>query len=98
MAEDKPFSIVTETIVGRTKEDYGNFGNKATGYIGKHIVGTGEDAHLTTKVFLDLLKPRLSPQVETVKDIMAGAVLLASIGSVIVGAIIFIPYIVPLLG
>ncbi|MBI2547358.1 MAG: ATP-binding protein [Candidatus Aenigmarchaeota archaeon] len=48
-----------ETIVGRTKEDYQKFGNKATGYIGKHIVGTGEDAHLTTKVFLDLLKPHV---------------------------------------
>jgi len=59
MAEEKPFSIVTETIVGRTKEDYENFGNKATGYIGKHIVGTGEDAHLTTKVYLDLLKPHV---------------------------------------
>lgn len=56
---EKPFSIVTETIVGRTKEDYEKFGNKATGYIGKHIVGTGEDAHLTTKVYIDLLKPHV---------------------------------------
>lgn len=56
---EKPFSIVTETIVGRTKEDYEKFGNTATGYMGKHIVGTGEDAHLTTKVFLDLLKPHV---------------------------------------
>ncbi|MEM5797420.1 MAG: ATP-binding protein [Candidatus Aenigmatarchaeota archaeon] len=60
--EEKPkdlLSIVTETIVGRTKEDYEKFGNIATGYIGKHIVGTGEDAHLTTKVFIDLLKPHV---------------------------------------
>ncbi|MBI2005424.1 MAG: DUF87 domain-containing protein, partial [Candidatus Aenigmarchaeota archaeon] len=57
--EEKSFSIVTETIVGRTKEDYEKFGNKATGYIGKHIVGTGEDAHLTTKVYIDLLKPHV---------------------------------------
>ncbi len=48
----------------------------------------------TIEMFLDLLKPRLSPQVELVKDIMAGAVLLASIGSIIVGSIIFIPYII----
>lgn len=48
-----------ETIVGRTKEDLVKFENKATGYIGKHIVGTGEDAHLTTKVFIDLLKPHV---------------------------------------
>ncbi len=51
--------MVYETIVGRTKEDLEKFGNKATGYIGKHIVGTGEDAHLTTKVYLDLLKPHV---------------------------------------
>lgn len=59
LTEETPFSIVTETIVGRTKEDYAKLGNKATGYIGKHIVGTGEDAHLTTKVYLDLLKPHV---------------------------------------
>ena len=51
----------------------------------------------TIEMFLDLLKPRLSPQVERVKDIMAGAVLLASIGSLIVGCIIFIPYIIELI-
>ncbi len=48
-----------ETIVGRTKKDLKEFGNKAIGYIGKHIVGTGEDAHLTTRVFLDLLRPHI---------------------------------------
>ncbi len=51
----------------------------------------------TIEMFLDLLKPRLSPQVELVKDIMAGAVLLASIGSLIVGCIVFIPYIIELI-
>jgi len=53
------FPITTETIVGRTKEDYLKFGLKATGYIGKHIVGTGEETHLTTKVLIDLLKPHV---------------------------------------
>ncbi len=48
-----------ETVVGRTKEDTEKVGIKASGYIGKHIVGTGEDAHLTTKVFIDLLKPHV---------------------------------------
>ncbi len=48
-----------ETIVGRTKEDLEKSGVEAAGYIGKHIVGTGEDAHLTTKVMLDLLKPHV---------------------------------------
>ncbi len=48
-----------ETVVGRTREDLDKYGVTATGYIGKHIVGTGEDAHLTTKVMLDLLKPHV---------------------------------------
>lgn len=48
-----------ETIVGRTKEDLEKFDAKAVGYIGKHIVGTGEDVHLTTKVFLDFLRPHI---------------------------------------
>jgi hypothetical protein len=48
-----------ETIVGRTKEDLEKFGPKTAGYVGKHIVGTGEDAHLTTKVKLDLLRPHI---------------------------------------
>lgn len=51
--------MVYETVVGRIKEDLEKFGIKATGYIGKHIVGTGEDAHLTTKVFIDLLRPHV---------------------------------------
>lgn len=51
----------------------------------------------TIEMFLDLLKPRLSPQVEMVKDIAAGAVLLASVGSFVVGCIIFIPYIIELI-
>lgn len=41
----------------------------------------------------DVVKPRLSEQVKMVKDIMAGAVLLASILSVILGICIFWPYI-----
>ncbi|TAL47195.1 ATP-binding protein [archaeon] len=48
-----------ETIVGRTREDLEKFGTTACGYIGKHIVGTGEDAHLTTPVKIDLLKPHV---------------------------------------
>lgn len=46
-------------IVGRTREDLERFGEKCVGYIGKHIVGKGEEAHLTTKVFIDLLRPHV---------------------------------------
>ena len=48
-----------ETVVGRMKEDLEKFGNKGAGYIGKHIVGTGEDTHLTTRVLIDLLRPHI---------------------------------------
>ncbi|MHA1743361.1 MAG: ATP-binding protein [Candidatus Heimdallarchaeota archaeon] len=45
------------TVVGRSRDDLKKFGAKCAGYIGKHIVGTGEDTHLTTKVYIDLLRP-----------------------------------------
>lgn len=41
---------------------------------------------------LDIVKPRLSDQVEMIKDIMAGAVLLASLFAIIIGLCIFWPY------
>ena len=41
---------------------------------------------------VDILKPRVHPYAQLVKDIMAAAVLLSSIGAVIVGVIIFYPY------
>lgn len=44
--------------------------------------------------FLDILKPRLQIHVALVKDIMAAMVLLASIGSVILGGMIFLPHII----
>lgn len=53
------FSIVTETVVGRSREDFNKFGLSGAGYLGKHIVGTGEDTHLTTKVYVDLLRPHV---------------------------------------
>jgi diacylglycerol kinase len=41
---------------------------------------------------VDILKPSVHPYAQLVKDIMAAAVLLSSIGSIIVGIIIFWPY------
>lgn len=43
--------------------------------------------------FIDVLTPRLDQQVGLVKDILAAMVLCAAIGSMIIGCIIFIPYI-----
>ena len=44
--------------------------------------------------FADVLKPRLDLQVQTVKDIMAGMVLLASLGAILIGLVIFYPHLV----
>lgn len=45
---------------------------------------------------LDVLRPRLSYQVQVVKDIMAAAVLIAAFGAFVIGSMIFIPYLVEL--
>lgn len=41
---------------------------------------------------VDMLKPRVHFYVEAVKDLMAAAVLIASLAALVVGLIIFIPY------
>ncbi len=41
---------------------------------------------------LDAFRPRIHHTIEDMKDIMAAAVLIASIGSVIIGLILFWPY------
>lgn len=42
--------------------------------------------------FVDVFKPRLHHMVHDIKDLMAGAVLIASVGALIVGLLIFLPY------
>jgi diacylglycerol kinase len=42
--------------------------------------------------FIDLIKPRLSFQAEVIKDIMAAMVMLASFAALLIGLIIFWPY------
>src|SRR3989344_4424197 len=46
-------------VIGRDEEDLSKYTAKGTIEIGKHIVGTGEDSHLTTPVLLDVLRPHL---------------------------------------
>ncbi len=49
-----------ETVLGRTRDDLEKYGKIVCGFIGKHIVGTGEDAHLTTEVLMDFLNPHVA--------------------------------------
>ncbi len=56
-----------------------------------------EIANTVIEKLIDLLKPRMEQYSGVVKDLMATAVLLTSIGSIIVGLIIFLPYILPLI-
>lgn len=43
---------------------------------------------------LDMTKPRIHPYVRVIKDLVAGSVLISAIGAAIIGALIFLPYIV----
>jgi undecaprenol kinase len=47
---------------------------------------------------MDLLKPKVHPYVRVVKDTMAAAVLVSSVGAVAVGTIIFSHYVLAMLG
>ncbi len=47
---------------------------------------------------LDIVKPEFSEKVREIKDISAAAVLVAGIGAMLVGIVIFLPYILSLLG
>lgn len=55
-----------------------------------------EIANTIIEKFVDLLKPRMEHYSGIIKDLMATAVLLTSIGAAIVGCIIFVPYIIHL--
>ena len=47
---------------------------------------------------VDVLKPRIHPYAEAIKNMMAGTVLIASITSAIIGFFIFIPYFLGYIG
>ena len=46
-------------IVGRDDEDLKKYGDIGVVLLGKHVVGTGEETHMTTPIFLDVLRPHL---------------------------------------
>ncbi len=51
--------MVENIIVGRDKDDIKKYGEKGTAFIGKHIVGKGEDAHLTNPILMDVTRPHV---------------------------------------
>jgi diacylglycerol kinase len=56
------------------------------------MVLTMELLNTALENFTDLFKPRVHPYVGTIKDIMAAAVLITSLGALIIGLIIFWPH------
>ena len=46
-------------IIGRDREDLRRFGQEGTAFIGRHIVGKGEDAHLTNPIRMDVTRPHV---------------------------------------
>jgi len=60
------------------------------------LVFTMEILNTALEYFTDLLKPRLHSYVYTIKDLMAAAVLVSSLGALVVGLIIFFPYLLDL--
>ena len=51
--------MVEKIIIGRDRQDLKEFGDKGTVFIGKSIVGEGEDAHLTNPVHMDVIRPHI---------------------------------------
>ncbi len=56
------------------------------------MVMTMELLNTAVEKFADLLIPRLHHYISTIKDVMAAAVLLTSIGAGVIGIMIFLPH------
>ena len=56
-----------------------------------------ETFNTLVEVILDMIQPQDDPHVKILKDIASGVVLLASIGAVAIGFIIFLPKVWPLI-
>jgi diacylglycerol kinase len=56
------------------------------------LVIVAEICNSAVERITDVLKPRINSYVKEIKDIMAAAVLLSSIAAVVIGLLIFYPY------
>lgn len=59
MVEQQQAEGLAKIVVGRDLADLKHYGTQGTLFIGKHLVGTGEEAHVTTPVLLDALRPHI---------------------------------------
>jgi len=50
---------LTDIIIGREPQEIEKYGSKGCVFLGKHIVGKGEDSHLTNKVLMDVSNPHI---------------------------------------
>lgn len=57
------------------------------------LVLVAETINSAVERITDVLKPRINSYVKEIKDIMAAAVLLSSIAALIIGLVIFLPYV-----
>ncbi|HLD57351.1 MAG TPA: hypothetical protein VJA47_03540, partial [archaeon] len=46
-------------VVGRDEDDEAKYGETGTVFIGKHLVGEGDEAHTTNPVLMDVVKPHI---------------------------------------
>jgi hypothetical protein len=51
--------MIEKIIIGKDWKDLKKFGDKGTAFIGKHIVGKGEESHLTNPILMDLTRPHI---------------------------------------
>lgn len=50
---------IEKIVVGRNREDLKDFGSLGTAFIGRHIVGSGEESHLTNPIQMDVSRPHI---------------------------------------
>ena len=50
---------IEEIVIGRASEDIKKYGKEGCVFLGKHIVGKGNDFHLTNPVLMDVLRPHI---------------------------------------
>lgn len=65
---------------------------RATVFLSIGLVLSLELLNTSIERMLDMMKPRVHPYVKVIKDLVAGAVLIGAIVSILVGSIVFLPY------